>query len=187
MKNLLKPNHAEVLTISNFMRIHALSWVVLLGMTNGGMASDDDPLFKITTRRDDDQVVVSTDKNTVVVDVKSPVGLSQAIIERKGDHWPANVMLRLHLQGLERLQVIEGDRRIEASVSSQNGTTRIRKDSVPLDAKHAYWMGIRKLSKDGKSVQAIPSNKGSFEIRLPKALFENNPNSITIKWVDFFR
>ena len=55
-----------------------------------------------------------------------------------------------------------------------------------LDAKSPYWTEIRIFSDDGKPVKTIPLD-GYFEIQLPKALFEDNPKSITINWIDFYR
>jgi hypothetical protein len=43
------------------------------------------------------------------------------------------------------------------------------------------------VSDDGKPATTIPLNDGYFEIQLPKALFEDNPKSITVNWIDFYR
>jgi hypothetical protein len=33
----------------------------------------------------------------------------------------------------------------------------------------------------------IPLKEGYFELQLPNVLFEGNPKSITINWIDFYR
>ena len=79
---------------------------------------------------------------------------------------------------------------LEAAVSSQDGKVRLWKDGKedsPLDSKHPYWMEIRMVGKDGKPVKTIPLKDGYFEMQLPKALFEDNPKSITLNWIDFYR
>ncbi len=43
------------------------------------------------------------------------------------------------------------------------------------------------VGKDGKPAKTIPLDDGYFEMQLPKALFEDNPKSITINWIDFYR
>jgi hypothetical protein len=43
------------------------------------------------------------------------------------------------------------------------------------------------VGKDGEPVKSIPLKDGYFEMQLPKALFEHNPQSITLNWIDFYR
>lgn len=42
------------------------------------------------------------------------------------------------------------------------------------------------VGSDGKPAKA-PLKDGDFKMQLPKAFFENNPKSITVNWIDFFR
>ena len=146
--------------------------------------------FKITTKRADDMVDVEVKNASMVFSVHSPFGISQAVIESTSGTWPDTVMLRLHLKGLESFKVINGEITIEAAVSSQDGQVRIWKDDKedsPLDSKSPYWTEIRIIGSDGKRETTIPLKDGYFEIPLPRALFENNPKSITISWIDFYR
>ena len=99
-------------------------------------------------------------------------------------------MLRLHLKGLENFKVSNGIITLEAAVSSQDSIVRLWKDGKedsPLDSKSPYWMEIRMVGNDGKPTTSIPVTDGYFEIQLPKALFEDNPKSITVNWIDFYR
>jgi hypothetical protein len=167
----------------------ALTMFVL--MMSAATAGDDKaPPFKITTKRDNDTVEVRADKEKTVFIVKSPFGISSAIIERNGEKWPDAVVLRLHLTGLENFRVTNDNLKLEASVSSQNGIVRLWKDGKedsPLDAKSPFWMGIRMIGGDGKPAKTIPLKEGYFEMTLPKAFFEGNPKSITVNWIDFYR
>lgn len=43
------------------------------------------------------------------------------------------------------------------------------------------------VGKDGEPVKTIPLEDGFFEMQLPKVLFEDNPKSITLNWIDFYR
>ena len=146
--------------------------------------------FKITTKRDKDKVEVTVKNDKAVISVRSPFGISQAVIERADGNWSDIVMLRLHLKGLEHIKVSNGKVTLEAAVSSQDGNVRIWKDgkeNSPLDAKSPYWTEIRMFNDDGKSVKTIPLHDGYFENQLPTALFEDNPKSITVDWIDFYR
>ncbi len=146
--------------------------------------------FKITTKRDNDKVDVKVEQDTTVFSVHSPFGISQTVIDRTDGNWPDIVMLRLHLKGLENFKVSNGIITLEAAVSSQDGKLRLWKDGKEdshLDAKSPYWTEIRMFGDDGKPVKTIPLKDGYFEIQLPKALLEDNPKSITVNWIDFYR
>jgi hypothetical protein len=98
----------------------------------------------------------------------------------------------LHSKALESFWATNGKVTLDAAVSSHDDQQRIRlwkdgKDDSPLDAKSPYWMEIRMIGGDGKPAKAIPLKDGHFEITLPKALFEGNPKSITVDWIDFYR
>lgn len=152
-------------------------------------AADESP-FKITTKRDNDNVEVRVEKDKTVISVRSPFGISQAIIERADENWRDTVILRLHLNGLENFKVTNGKITLESALSSQDGKVRLWKDGKegsPLDAKSPYWTEIRMFGHDGKSVKTIPLDDGYFEVQLPTALFEDNPKSITVNWIDFYR
>lgn len=153
-------------------------------------ACEDGPPFKITTKGDDDKVEVAFDQDKAVISVHSPLGISQAIINRSDNKWPTSVILRLYLKGLENFKVTNGNVIVEAALSSQDGKVRLWQDNDEaqlLDAKHPYWMEIRMVGKDGKSVKTIPLKDGYFEMQLPKALFEDHANSISLNWIDFYR
>ena len=176
--------------MSNLLAATLFFLCAVVGVTSRLTAYGDDPPFKVTTKRDDDKVEVKVEEGKTRFSVQSPVGISQAIIERSGDNWPTTVMLRLHLKGLEKFKVTNGKITLEASVSSQDGKVRLWKDGKedsPLDLKHPYWMEIRVVGKDVKPVKTIPLKDGYFEMQLPKAMFEDNPNSITLNWIDFYR
>jgi hypothetical protein len=146
--------------------------------------------FKITTKQENDRVDVKVEKDKLVFSVHSPSGISHADIERTDAKWSNTVVLRLHLTGLENIQITNGKVKLAASVSSQDGTVRLWKDGQedsPLDRDSPYGMEIRMASSDGKPATSIPLKDGYFEMSLPKAFLEGNPNSITVNWIDFYR
>lgn len=171
------------------MTNYLISGLIVVAIAATG-ATDDKPSFKITTRRDNDTVEVRVDKEKTAFIVKSPFGISNAVIERKSEKWPDAVVLHLHLKGLESFQVTNDKVKLEASVSSQDGKVRLWKDGkedAPLDAKSSLWMEIRRVGDDGKPAKAIPLKDGYFEMQLPKGFFEGNPKTITMNWIDFYR
>jgi hypothetical protein len=48
-------------------------------------------------------------------------------------------------------------------------------------------MDIRILTSDDKPAKELPLKDGYFEMTLPRALFESNPKSIRLNWIDFYR
>ena len=165
---------------------------LLLGMTVVLIAAEgDQPRFKITTKKQDDAVEVRADKEKVTFIVKSPSGISQAVIEPQDD-WPKIVVLRLHLKGLESFRVSNGKTRLDAAVSIQEGKPKVRlwkdgKEDAPLDENSPFWTDIRMVGGDGKPASEIPLKNGYFQMTLPRAIFEGNPKAITVAWIDFYR
>ena len=167
-----------------------LAIVVVTMLSVGCANAEDKTAFKITTKRDNDKVEITVETDKTLISVRSPSGISQAIVGRLDEEWSDSVLLRLHLKGLESFKVSNGKVTLQAIVSSQDGTVRLWNDvqeDSPLNAKSPYWMEIRLVGKDGKPVKTIPLKDGNFEIQLPKALFEDNPKSITLNWIDFYR
>src|SRR5262249_15623976 len=115
-----------------------------------------------------------------------------AEIERADEKWPDAIVLRLHLKGLENFKATNGKVKLEGSASFQDGKPLVRlwkdgKEDSPLDSMSPYWIEVHILSGDGTPAKAIPLKDGYFELPLPKAFFEGNPKSITVKWIDFYR
>jgi hypothetical protein len=157
------------------------------------LAVEDQPAkFKITTRRKDDAVEVRSHKGKAVFAVKSPFGISQAVIERQEDTWPKTAVLRLHLKGLSNFRASNGKVTLDAAVSIQEGKQKVRvwkdgNEEALLDEKSPFWIGVRILTGDGKPARELPLKDGYFEVALPRAFFEGKPKSITVKWIDFYR
>ena len=162
-------------------------------LADDGVAPKNQPAsFKITTKRNDDRVEVWADKGKTLFNVKSPFGISQAVIERQEDNWPKAVVLRLHLKGLSSFRASNGKVRVGGTVSIEDGKMKVRmwkdgKEDVPLDEKSPLWTDIRIVGGDGKPARELPLKVGYFEMAMPKALVEGNPKSITLSWIDFYR
>jgi hypothetical protein len=172
-----------------------IALVVLGGLVlaaDGDSAEKQPTRFKVTAKKADDAVEVKSDKDRTVFGVKSPSGISQAVIERIDDTWPAVVVLRLHLKGLEGFHVANGKVTLHAAVSAQDGKPKARlwkdrNENAKLDEKSPFWMEVRVLGTDGKPADKLPLKDGVIEMTLPKAFLADNPKSITVNWIDFYR
>jgi hypothetical protein len=82
--------------------------------------------FKIPTRREDDSVEVRGDNDKILFTVRSPFGISQAVLERLEDEWPRAVVLRLHLKGLSSFRASNGKVTVDGAVAIQEGKTKVR-------------------------------------------------------------
>jgi hypothetical protein len=167
--------------------------LLLVGLLpTSALADDSDAKFKITTKRKDDTLEVQATKEQALFIIKSPFGISQAVIEREGDKWPDAVALRLHLKGLESFRASNGKVTLDVALSIQEGKATVRlwkdgKEDAPLDEKSPFWTDIRIVSGDGKPAKELPLKDGYFEVVLPGAFFEGNPKAITLNWIDFYR
>jgi hypothetical protein len=190
--------HNEGTSQRRIMKVSRIPLTALLviggiAFAEDGNAPKDKPAqFKITTKRKDDTMEVQAEKDKALFIIKSPFGISQAVIEREGEKWPKAVVLRLHLKGLESFRASNGKSTVDAAVSSQDGRPKVRlwkdgKEDAPLDEKSPLWTDIRIIGGDGKPTKELPLKDGYFEVTAPKAFFEANPKSITVNWIDFYR
>jgi hypothetical protein len=154
-----------------------------------GLWFADEP-FKITTKRSDDRAEVKSKDDKALFVIRSPFGISNATIERTKEQWPDKVVIQLRLKGLENVKLTTDKLKLEASLSSHDGSVRLWKDGkedAPLDAKSPYWLEIRILDSKGEPTKAIPLKDGYFEMQLPKKFFDGNAKSFKMEWIDFYR
>jgi hypothetical protein len=156
------------------------------------VAAQETPRFKVSLRRADDSSAIVVEKERTVFTLKSPFGISQAVIERLDEKWPRAMVVRLHLKGLESFRADNGKTTVNAAVSMRDGKIALRqwlgdKETPGLDEKSPYWMAVRMIGNDGKPATQLPLKDGYFEVLLPEAFFTDNPRSITLQWIDFHR
>src|SRR5262245_41481322 len=143
------------------MKTSRISFAGLFVIGGIALADDGEAKFKVTTKRKDDTVEVRAIKEKALFIIKSPFGISQAVIERVGEKWPETVVRRLHLKGLENFRVSNGKVAINAAAGIQEGKTRVRiwkdgKEDAPLDQKSPFWTDIRSIGRDGKAAKELP-------------------------------
>lgn len=168
--------------------------VLLLFGTVTGAANEPPIAFKISAPRDGDQVAFSTQDNITVFAVHSQRGIGRATIERNGDQWPDSMKLHMHLRGLESLKISNGQVTLAASVLSHSNHARLLhvwkdgKEGPRLDSRSPFWTNITTVDRTGKpAAERIPLKAGYFVVPIPPALVADNPRSLSVAWIDFYR
>jgi hypothetical protein len=147
--------------------------------------------FEITCKEPGTCTATNQDGRVVLV-IRGGRGIGQASVRPGPDGWPKEVLLRVHLRGLESLTLSAGESKLAASVSSQSGNERRLhlwkngKESPPLTKDSPYWMEITTHDAQGRPVQGIPPAGGWFEMRLPPPLCPTT-NGLTLAWINFYR
>lgn len=126
--------------------------------------------------------------DTTVIDLAGPPGMGKATIKRRTVKWPPAIVVRLHLSGLESFKVGQSDLQVEWRVSSGGDNRswvalRRGKNEVELDPTSPYFTKVRIVGGNGQ----VPLKGGYFEVPIPAKLTENNPEKITLRWIDFYR
>lgn len=146
-------------------------------------------VFSVEAKNKDDRITIQNEQNTTVIDIKSPVGIGGASVTLESGVMPEQIMVRLHLHGLEEFRLISEQLTLIAAIPTSGGFTaqsqrKILGDSeqpmVPIDP---LWLKVEIVS----SVQDIPLQDGYFEIRIPQAFLEQSGNAFEIQWIDFYR
>ncbi|MEI7838091.1 MAG: hypothetical protein WCK05_16945 [Planctomycetota bacterium] len=120
-------------------------------------------------------------------------GIGKLLLERKSPHWPAELRLRLTLQGLESIVLSCGGKTLSGSVSS-HGDAGVSfcllddgKEGPPLPKSSPYWTDITAHDASGKVVKGLPPAGGYFELVVPNALLADDAATLKLRWVDFWR
>lgn len=154
-----------------------------------GDENDGKPEVSAKSRRTDSRVELSGAGEEVFATVTSQSGLGSATLSRVGERWPKALVVRLHLRGLESLVVDDGATVVEWSKSSsgaQDCRVSIRQkagEERAIKLGHQYFSELKTVGGDGK----VPLRDGYFEIALPAALLDGNPQEIALRWIDFYR
>lgn len=172
------------------MRANLTATVLFWAGFSVGFAADPPAPRSTESRLDDDRVTSQFSAGQVVYSIRCPKGIGHTSIPKPARGWPETVVLHLHLRGLESLTVQNTQTTIAGAVSSQDGKIRLWKDGQedrPLTAHSPFWLSIRSIGPDGKAVSGLPPEQGYFELTLPRPFFKQNPDSFTVRWIDFYR
>jgi hypothetical protein len=142
--------------------------------------------------RDDVGSEVSLQGDELFIDIFSESGIGSAEILFASQTRPENVILRMHLNGLEQLQMSYDDLVIQASVDSTppyNVRQRVREEEgeLKIDGSSPYWMEITFVSGDEEVPAKIPLKDGYFEVDFPQDFLSGGYEETTLGWIDFYR
>jgi hypothetical protein len=164
----MKRSHLQILLFS------------FLLMACGGVsagAQPDEPGFIVITKNPDDQVGFEFENGTSLIDIQSPTGIGSAAFELESGSMPGNIILRLHLKGLEGFRLTSPKDQISASVSGgeiENQTILSSGTESSLLPGHPLWMEIQPA-------------EGYFDITVPQEFIRNAGKMFEIEWIDFYR
>lgn len=139
----------------------------------------------VTPQKPDDVIALRVEENTAVLDITSLTGIGgiTAVFPHAS---PQQVVLHLHLKGLEQLRITYGDTTITAAVSHEDGSSRqsVTDSAVseqPIDSSSPHWLNIQLVAPSDEAGTSY------FAVVLPAHFFTAGQTSFTTEWIDFFR
>jgi hypothetical protein len=153
------------------------------------------PAFEIKCGKPEDVVRTNTEGGRVVFDITSGSGIGGATVGRAGRHWPDEVVLRVHLKGLESLRMSgDGGTTVRVSVVSHSGNPRFlhlqrgdQREGPELAKGDPGWTDVRAVDAKGKPADGPPGEGGWFELVVPKVLLSDESKTLTLDWIDYYR
>ena len=132
------------------------------------------------------QIKITPGEGSVVFDVTDESGIGGGSIRLLEGKWPGRILLRMHLSGLEGLEVTVGKR-------TMSGAYRGQSPSAPEGHLKA-----RMLDEEGNPLQGRYLVKGTgargaeriagyYEVEVPQSVLQSGPKTIGLKWFDFYR
>lgn len=152
-------------------------------------AQDSKPEFRVRLKNSGDQVTILREDSQTIIDIRSDFGIGSASFELVSGTMPNSALLRLHVNGLEELQVSSANVTIGASASTGETGFPVRERivspgvEVPIGSIHPLWLDIQFVPDKGDT----PDEEGYFEIALPSEFMRNAGTSFEVRWVDFYR
>jgi hypothetical protein len=146
----------------------------------GGPSQGSGATFHATGLKGDPTIALTVSNDLLLVDVTSPSGIGSARIEKTSGAWPSQIILRLHLMGLESLKFAYADRIVALEVPSSGlGTvyeTLYMSQEAPatLTVDSPYWM-------------EVTPGKGYFDVAAPPDFFNSGADQFMLEWIDFYR
>ena len=175
---------------SSYIQVFLLSFLLASCASVPAGAQSGEPFFHVTLSNLDDQIDTVTQNGQTIIDIHSPTGIGSASFELESGSMPEQIVLRLHLRGLEELRLTSGQTSMAASVSNSNPAEvqqRILAASsdTPLLPNDPLWMRIEIISPQTEI--KIPLEEGYFEVTVPQEFLRKAGKSFEIQWTDFFR
>ena len=171
-----------------------LLWALLAaGLALAGCTSFLSDPVKVEPGNPDVMSTVHRDGDAVVIDVTSRSGIGRLRATLGENVTPPQLVLRLHLNGLEELHFTYPGAEVVVSVSSSDGRVRAQAqptgDGAPeeIGPDSPYWMDVQIFDHGGAPTASIPTDGGYFDVAVPADFLDGEHRSFTAGWVDFYR
>jgi hypothetical protein len=135
--------------------------------------------YKAVPLKGDPVITFSMTSDVLLVDIISPSGIGSATIEKTAGQWPPQIVMRLHVKGLESFKFRYANTTIDVSVSSHGD------NAVHEVVEQPGKMGA--VSVGDPHWIAVTPGKGYFDLEAPADFLKSGENKFTIEWIDFYR
>ena len=155
-----------------------------------------DQQWLVTPDRAGNQVTVESADRTALLDIYSESGIGRASVRWVAGSYPAHILLRLHLRGLEELRVAYAETVITLSIPSSGefavhqyqttaGPTPQQPQRIASDSP--YWMKTTIVGQTVGTQNPIPLTDGWIEVELPQHFLQGRYTEFAVQWIDFYR
>ncbi len=119
----------------------------------------------------------------LTIKITSPAGIGSGIIVRPGKQWPAKVVVQAYLKGLESFRVSCADGPWQLAVPSGddgNLLVTLGNNEKRIKPNEPWYPKVTKVGK-------VRDQQYHMLIELPRRMFEDEPQQLEIRWIDFYR
>lgn len=169
--------HPKFVLFTN-MRVSSGLLMLCIAVAMTACTANQSPQFNAAADKDN-QLSLSVDDEMAVIDVQSPSGIGKADVEFLSGSYPAQIILRLHIEKLEGFKLTFG--RTTISASSSGTSESVTQSLIESDGSE------RALTPSSPLWIDIQPEQEYLEVRLPAALTQEKPESFSFQWVDFYR
>ncbi len=150
----------------------------------------------------DARVTAEPRGQTLLVDIRSETGIGSASVTLPDEAAWREIILRLHLSGLEQLRFDYPAATVQLHLPStdlpagvlpvqrlplqQEATPAGAAQPVSIGQESDQWMDVLALAAEG-ATPSIPLVGGYFDVRVPRAFLREGHRTFTVSWIDFFR
>jgi len=167
--------------------------LVFITLTLAACGEEERLAFGVESSKDDVDIRSVLEDDAITFLIYNPSGIGDANMTLKQGKMPAQVQVRIFVQGLENLELTYNDVHIVASAPTRGDGPIIEKlikdgEETELDEASPYWLQIEALpAEPGGLFFGMPAESPSFLITLPQDFHSSGATEFNLKWVDFYR
>ena len=132
--------------------------------------------------------------DVLILDVRSETGIGSAQVTLAAGDAPRDIIMRLHLRGLESLNFTYDAGSVQLTVPSSGeplvtqSFARAGESAAQSIARGSpYWMEVGILNDDPAATPAIPLENGHFDVSVPPDFLAGAHTNFMLSWIDFYR